>query len=204
MNVTIIIWLTAAILYAFFYLWYRGLGRPLSAEEINKYDTLLAKVVEPEMLAEWRKFLQKDDGREFFMMNLVQLRDEPLPVEGVPEGTTTQQMLRLYMSGFFLRELVKRACWQVFQGIPRAGALEKWQVEPAARWSAFMLMRYRSRRDFLAIVTHPKFQAQHPFKVAAIEATYAMPTRTLLTLAPPLVMALLVVAGAGLVHILIV
>ena len=44
------------------------------------------------------------------------------------------------------------------------------------------MMRYRSRRSFLDIVTIPETMERHDFKVAALDKTIAYPIETVLNL----------------------
>ena len=45
-------------------------------------------------------------------------------------------------------------------------------------WYTGALVRYRSRRDLLEIVTDPEFRGRHHFKVAALDKTIAYPIET--------------------------
>ena len=157
----------------------------------------------PERLAEIRKFLKRDDGKQFFMVNLVELKQKPDPVEGVPADVSSPEMLRRYTNGWFMRALMSRAGWFVFMASPKAGPFEMWGVEPAARWSAFGIVRYRSRRDLMEMISRPEFHEGHVFKLAAIESTIAYPTQGLLILAPPLVMGLMIALCAVVAHMLL-
>jgi hypothetical protein len=47
------------------------------------------------------------------------------------------------------------------------------------------LVRYRSRRDFLEIVTDPAFSGKHHFKAAALEKTIAFPVEPDFNLGDP-------------------
>ena len=156
-------------------------------EKLERFDH-----AEPERLAEIRKFLDRDDGKQFFMMNLVELKKKPDPIEEVSAGISSPEMLRRYTNGWFMRALMSRAGWFVFMASPKSGPFEMWGVEPAARWSAFGIVRYRSRRDLMEIVSRPEFHEGHVFKLAAIESTIAYPTQGLLILAPPLLMGLVI------------
>lgn len=159
---------------------------------------------EPERLDEIRKFLKRDDGKQFFMMNLVELKKTPDPVDGVPTDISSAEMLRRYTNGWFIRALMSRAGWFVFLSRPKAGPFEMWGVEPAARWSAFGVVRYRSRRDLMEIVSRPEFHEGHVFKLAAIESTIAYPTQGILILAPPLVVGLIIALCTVVAHMLLV
>lgn len=196
-------WIIAIIVYALFLLWYIGWRRPLKPQEIEAYMGKLENFgnAEPERLTEVRKFLERDDGKQFFMMNLIELKEKPDPVEGVPDDLSSATMLRRYTNGWFSRALFSRAGWFAFISRPKAGPIEMWGAEPAARWSAFGIVRYRSRRDMMEILSRPEFHEGHRYKLAAIESTIAYPTTGLLMLAPPLVIGLAIALCAALLNI---
>ena len=94
------VWLVCGGLYAAFFSWYTSFGGPLSAEEI---DTFMARfeqrepAPEPETLALLRKFMQEDTGDDFVMVNVIDMYDTPLQIEGVEPGDTADDVLGKYM-----------------------------------------------------------------------------------------------------------
>jgi hypothetical protein len=48
-------------------------------------------------------------------------------------------------------------------------------VTGADNWTMGALMRYRSRRSLMEIVTNPAFMGSHEFKLAALDKTIAYP-----------------------------
>ena len=72
----IVIWALAATLYGLFWLWYVGLGRPVTEEETERYiDVLSQGDVEQSSLDNFRQFFQRDDGKEFFIVNALVLKE---------------------------------------------------------------------------------------------------------------------------------
>ena len=72
-------------------------------------------------------------------------------------------------------------------------------VEGVDVWDMGGLVRYRSRRDFLEIVTDPVFSGKHHFKAAALEKTIAFPVEPDFNLGDPrLILGLLLLAFAAL------
>jgi hypothetical protein len=68
-------------------------------------------------------------------------------------------------------------------------------VEGVDTWDMGGLVRYRSRRDFLEIVTDPAFSGKHHFKAAALEKTIAFPVEPDFNLGDPrLLIGLLLLA----------
>jgi len=64
-------------------------------------------------------------------------------------------------------------------------------------------MRYRSRRDMMALATDPRFMDAHAFKHAAIETTFSFPTQRMKTLylSPTIWVALVLALGGALGHL---
>ena len=58
-------------------------------------------------------------------------------------------------------------------------------IEGAENWDQAALMRYKSRRAFMEIVTHPDMYGKHEFKIAALEKTIAYPVEVQIYLSDP-------------------
>ena len=71
----IVIWIIALSLYALFWLWYCGLKGRLSKHEVEIFiSSFEAKGLSERALSNIREFLEQDDGREFFMVNLLEIK----------------------------------------------------------------------------------------------------------------------------------
>jgi hypothetical protein len=198
---TISIWLVAALAYGSFWVWYSGWRPPLTPSEINGFMARIEHIQQYRddlaIKARLRAFLEKDDGGEFYMVNLIRMRDKALPIEGARPDETPRQVLDHYATKF-MPTILARAGWLVTGGRAAAsGDLEQWGVKPDAYWMMFGLVRYRSRRDMMEVVTNPQFDTIHPFKFASMEATRAFPVApAILTLGPKVVAGLVVLVLA--------
>ena len=170
MKSTIIILFT----YAAFWFWYTPSGGPLTNEEISFY---LDQIDSDEGRAQIETFAREDTGRSFYMLNALDLDESPGPIEGAPSGAGGQQLMDLYME-HMLPALLARASHPAFFGAAVGKRIEVVGVENAETWDTGALVRYRSRRDLLDIVTNPDFRGRHHFKVAALEKTIAYPIET--------------------------
>ncbi|GIR71668.1 MAG: hypothetical protein CM15mP74_29190 [Halieaceae bacterium] len=56
-----------------------------------------------------------------------------------------------------------------------ADSLDLLGIEGAEAWSDGAIMRYRSRRTLVDIISNPEFYARHDFKMAGLEKTIAFP-----------------------------
>lgn len=196
------IWLVLAILYAAFFSWYTSFGGPLSDEEIDRYVTLIAEREDPpppERLERLRRFLEEDTGDDFVMVNVIDMYDEPLPIEGVEPGETSEQVMDKYMA-YMIPALVSRASHPVLYGTAANSAMDLMNADGMEKWTTGAGMRYRSRRDMMEITVNPAFRGSHDFKIAAMAKTIAFPVDPWFQLGDPrLVLALLFgLIGCGL------
>ena len=172
------IWIAAVLLYGVFWFWYVGTPRPLTRTEVDAHMATVAASgmgVTPEQVAMLRAFLEADDGREFFMLNLVRINQGPV----VAPGATKESDARTVLDGYtrhFMPALFRRAGHPAFFGRAAGGYLEQWNVAPDPGWSFGAAIRYRSRRDMIELVVDPRFSNAHEFKAAAIATTFAFPT----------------------------
>ena len=170
MKSTIIVLLS----YAAFWFWYTPSGEPLTEKEISFY---LDQIESDEGRAQVEAFAREDTGRSFYMLNALDLDESPGPVEGAPAAADGQQLMDLYME-HMLPALLARASHPAFFGTAVGKSIEVVSIENAETWDTGALVRYRSRRDLLDIVTNPDFRGRHHFKVAALEKTIAYPIET--------------------------
>ena len=164
-------WLVIAITYLGFFSWYTSFNGPLNPQEIEYY---IEKVnATSEELASFRKFMEEDDGRDFVMINIMEMYDTPLQIEGVKPGETTDQVLAKYMEYMF-PAMLSKASHPVFRGNAASLlAMDIVNADGMETWTGAAGVRYRSRRDMIEISTNPEFAGRHEFKVAALAKTIA-------------------------------
>lgn len=195
------IWIAAAALLLAFLAWYLPWRGPLSPDEVERYvERMQARSASESEVAELRRFLEQDDGRDFVMVNAILLREKPLVVGDVQPGESSGRTLRRYMA-YMWPALLRRACHPVVVGPAVASSLDVWGIEDAERWSQAGLMRYRSRRDLMEIATDPRFAPAHQYKEAAMEKTLAFPIRPVVFGGVPWLVGLLVAALASVAHL---
>jgi len=173
---TLFIWLPAIVLYAVFLAWYQNRRGRITPPEIDTHLRRLEAhgVGTPAERAVLRTFLEADDGREFLMLNLVRLN--PAPV--VNPATGQPQRARDVLEGYtrtFLRSLLRRGGHPAFLGFPVGGFVDTWGIDPGPGWTMVGMMRYRSRRDLIELVTDPAFADAHLFKRVAMPLTCSFP-----------------------------
>jgi hypothetical protein len=184
------IWVILTGLYGVFFGWYTSFGGPLSDDEIAHYIALIESRVPappPERVAMLRKFMEEDTGDDFVMVNLIDMYETPLQIEGVEPGETSEEVLAKYMAYMF-PALIARACHPVLFGQSANSAMDLMNADGMEQWSNGAGMRYRSRRDLLEIASNPAFAGSHEFKVAAMRKTIAFPIDPWLQLGDPRVL----------------
>jgi hypothetical protein len=194
------LWLFPALLYAVFVLWYTDFGGPLSDEEVDEFVSVMtANGVPPERVDYFAGFLRDDTGRQFLMVNNLDMNEDPPAVEGAPAGADADTLMGLYME-HMIPELLKRACHPVIMGPAVYQALDLSGIEGAEQWTDAALFRYRSRRSFMEIISNPEILGPHHFKLAALDKTIAYPMETSLYLGDPrLLLGLILLALTALI-----
>ena len=167
------------VLYLAFLAWYDGWGMdPFTVEEV---DTLVGKVeaqgTNPEQLKNLRRLLKDDDGEEFFMLNLNRYEyaenevQQGVPVAYQNYGQTVIQML------------LKNASHPIYSGeIP--DYLLGGEIKDGS-WHEIILVRYRSKRDFISMVTSDEYLKIARHRTGGIEYAEVTPTRASINLVTP-------------------
>lgn len=202
----LVIWIVAAALYGWFRWFYDNRRPPLTPAEI---DDFLARLPEHsranvEEVATLRAFLERDDGGEFAMQNLVKLASEPIPHPETGELMPPAKVFEGYTRVFF-RALIRKGCHPGVAGRVIGGYLDSWNVPPDPGWTMIGYMRYRSRRDMLELVVDPRFANAHLFKIAATPVTMSFPTRPMILIyaSPRVTVGLAIALAAALLHLLL-
>ena len=194
------LWLFPALLYAVFVFWYTDFGGPLSDEEIDGFVKVMAgNGVAPERVDYYAQFLREDSGRQFLMMNALDMNENPPAVEGAPANADANTLMGLYLE-HMIPELLKRACHPVIMGDAVYSVIDIVGIEGAEQWTGAALFRYRSRRSFMEIISNPDILGPHDFKLAALDKTIAYPIETSLYLGDPrLLLGLILLAMTALI-----
>ena len=187
------LWFTISVIYAVFIIWYYNWKGPLTRSEIERYTLLLKQQIsDPEIYDAIENFMHKDDGKGFVMLNMIIFQKGLVSHPVTLEPMKSQALLLEYFKPFS-SQILRRAGHPVLQATLRAGYIEAWGVEPNPGWQLVGLIRYRSRRDMLELLTTDAFHAVHGYKKAAILKTLAIPMqiRSSLYASPPVWVAML-------------
>jgi hypothetical protein len=197
MNKSLKNWFILIFIYCTFFVWYTDLGGKLNSNEIATYlvkmqdnrETVgFSSPAEKEKAKKQgaiiEEFMREDSGRQFFVVNNIDMSDNPQDVEGAQPGEDADQLMGRYMEHMYA-ELFKRASHPVFAGNAVSPAIDIVGIENADSWDSAALMRYKSRRAFMEIVSNPKMRGKHEFKIAALNKTIAYPVETVVYLSDP-------------------
>lgn len=173
-----LLWVIPALLYAAFVAWYTDFGGPLSDAEVDRFVAVMRdNGADPQVVAFIEAFARGDTGRQFLMVNNIDYSDNPGDVPGAQPGESAQQLMGRYME-HMLPALLSRASHPVLMGNAVYPSIDVVGIEGAEAWDVGALLRYRSRRSFMEIVTNPDFGGSHHFKTAALDKTIAYPVET--------------------------
>jgi hypothetical protein len=197
------IWGSALALYLLFRLWYDNWRGPLTKAEIDAFiDGIQDNYSGRNEAGALRGFLEADDGKEFVMLNLVKIEPGMVTDPDTGQQVPGREMMQRY-SQPFVKALLRKGGHPGMVGRKVGPYVDAWQVEPDPGWSIFGLMRYRSRRDLIAMVANPLFAQIHPYKALGIPVTYSFPTQRQISVyaGPRFTVALVLALGAALLQL---
>ncbi len=171
------IWLPISFLYLIFFLWYTNLSGPLSDEEIKLFEETFSERSDIERKEILLNFMKEDDGRDFYMINLLDNKESPITMEATGEGATAMDLQAHYMEYMF-PEMLKRATHPIFFENVLGSALDILAAPGMENWEIVAIFRYRSRRDLFEIGANPIFFERHDYKIEGLDKTIAIPVET--------------------------
>lgn len=183
------VWGVALVVYTLFLAWYVNWRGPLAKAEV---EDLIGRMTAsgvgrggPDELPTLRRFLDEDDGREFFMLNVIRMADGPVADPETGELKPARKVMEGY-TRMFLPALFARGGHPALAARRVGGLVDTWGIQDCPQWSMMGYVRYRSRRDLAQLICDPRFADAHGFKHAAMPQTFNFPTRPMImTLAGP-------------------
>lgn len=172
--------------------WYRGRSNLLTQAEVDRYiATIEAQEQNPggrHDIPALRNFLENDDGKPFYTVNLYRFYDEAQYLDDQPyEGTGVEAFERF--SSTMIRLLAQRGSHPIF-GSTWADDYDD------GTWDRIVIVRYRSRRDIADLFASDEFADANMHKWAALAQNERMLVQGLhipdLTIPAVMVMIILV------------
>ena len=172
-------WYFFILFYVFFFIWYTNLSGPLNDKEIKFFMKVISEraINDEQRIERLRKFMEEDDGKDFFMVNFLDYNDTPETMPATGKGASSSNLMNYYME-YMYPEMFKRASHPVFFSDVFFPAMDIVSAEGMEDWDNVALVRYRSRKDMLQIGLNPIFDERHPYKIEALDKTIAIPVET--------------------------
>ena len=178
-------WLILGAVYIGFFFWYTDMGGKLSQEEIQIFikkheQNIINDGVSPDSeefqlrIDFLKRFMEEDNGKQFIMVNNIEMNKNHEDVVGANPGESADQLMSRYME-YMWPNLLKRASHPIFMSNAVYQSMDLVGIEGAETWDQAALMRYKSRRTMMEIVTNPNMMNRHGFKIAALQKTIAYP-----------------------------
>jgi hypothetical protein len=168
----IILTVAFAILYTAFWTWHsQGAGK-LTQAEIDHYLALMEKLPLPQekvraFTARLRAWAEADDGKPFYMFNLIHFFPNLQTFPGAPEFKGTPEEANTHYEKSLIWLWLSHASYPTFIGVPQARNLIN--MQPERTWGNMTVVRYPSRRTFLKLISHPKYAPLAAYKFIAVE-----------------------------------
>ncbi|MEM6322869.1 MAG: hypothetical protein AAF748_04260 [Pseudomonadota bacterium] len=160
-----------------FYAWHTPLRGPLTDAEVDAFMATQAEVMGTSWADEsaFEAFLRADDGRPFVMLNLMAYRETAeYPADDAPATAITgKEADRLYGQAV-LPQLLLRGSYPVARAT-RYNTIINSVGETAGAFGSFAMVRYRSRRDLVDMLSSDAFRAVNVHKWASLENTLVAP-----------------------------
>ena len=160
------------ILYLAFWGWHsQGAGK-LTQAEIDRYLAIIEKLPLPDkgvqtFIARLRPWAEADDGKPFYMFNLIEFFPKLQAFPGAPEFKGTPQQANAHYEKSLTWLWLSHASYPTFIGVPQSANLIN--IEPERTWKNMTVVRYPSRRTFLKLISHPTYARVAAYKFIAVE-----------------------------------
>ena len=172
-------WYFFIVFYSIFFIWYTNLSGPLNDEEIDTFMKVISerRGNDEQSIQRLRKFMEEDDGKDFFMVNFLDYNESPETMPATGKGASSSNLMNYYTE-YMYPEMFKRASHPIFFSDVFFQAMDIVSAEGMEEWDNVAFVRYRSRKDLLEIGLNPIFDERHPYKIEALEKTIAIPAET--------------------------
>lgn len=171
-----------AVLYLGFLAWYDGWGsQPMSSAEVERYLAELPTAFEGDGFIEsMRDLAAQDDGNEIFMLNLnrYQYAEDEEP-KGIPAAYQAY-------GNSVIGTILSNAGHPIYSGDVAGFFLT--DSHENRHWDEVILVRYRSRRDFLSMISSEAFQEAAQIRAGGIAYAEVTPNRSTINLSTPRLM----------------
>jgi hypothetical protein len=163
----------------------------LSAHEIGQFMARLDVLPfpddeRPEVRKRLQAWLESDNGKPFYMLNLMRYFPELRRLPNAPEFKGTPQESNARYEAAAKSMLLKIGGYPMYAGTPQGKNLM--EHNPILDdWSRLLLVRYPSRRAFMKLLTHPRYPEIEPYKLMALQVVLTPTTPEMVVPSVPIV-----------------
>jgi|GraSoiStandDraft_57_1057295.scaffolds.fasta_scaffold28499_3 hypothetical protein len=160
------------VLYLVFWAWHSPWKRKLTNSEIDHYMARIEKLPLPpgevnDFAPRVRRWAEADDGKGFYMFNLIHYFPELRKFPGAPDFKGTPQECNVH----YMKSL--KTLWLSHAAYPRLNGFTQSEsflsIQPERTWSQMTVVRYPNRRTLLKVLSNPAFAPVEPYKFMAME-----------------------------------
>lgn len=180
MRKTLVVLASLLVALLAFYSWHNPLRGPLNDAEIDAFMAKQAEDVGTNWTDEeaFEAFLRNDDGRPFVMINLMEYRQ----TAQYPEGSALDADLSGKEAGTLygqsvLPQLLLRGSYPLARA-DRHTTIINSVGQTAGEFESFAMVRYRSRRDLIDMLSSDAFRSANDHKWASLENTLVAPSQS--------------------------
>ena len=148
--------------------------RTLTPEEIDRDLTAVERQLTlspgemPDFLERLRSWVESDDGKPVYMLELMRFLPRMRAFDGAPDYQGTPEQANHYYEKHVAPLLLKHGGYPLVGGMTQGRNLMP--IEPALDdWSRLALIRYPSRRAFLRLLADPAYGPLEPYKKMALD-----------------------------------
>jgi hypothetical protein len=140
-------------------------------QEVARYLQATAKLPFPPderagMLAAAKAWMESDDGKPFYMLNLMRFHKQLRAFPGSIDFQGTPQQSNARYEDAAIPMLLKRGGYPTYAGAAQGKNILEQRPE-LDDWGRVLLVRYPSRRAFLELVSDPAYAPTAPLKMMA-------------------------------------
>lgn len=181
------LWILGAVLaFAWLALWrWQHPRRRIRPADAARYLATVAALPFPpgereEMLRRMHQWIESDDGRPVYMLNLMRLHAQVVRLPGAPGFAGTPREANAHYEDRVMPLLFRRGGYPIYAGDMSGRNLI--EHDPALDdWSRLLVVRYPCRDAFMRLVTDPRYAAHMPYKLMALRLVLS-PTRVQLAI----------------------
>ncbi|HYA65381.1 MAG TPA: hypothetical protein VEE84_01745 [Burkholderiaceae bacterium] len=147
-------------------------GQRLTDQDVDRYMSAVEKLPFPaeeraQTLQYVRSWMQRDDGKPVYMLNLMRFYGELRRFAGSVDFHGSPRESNVIYESAAMPMLLKLGGYPIYAGQPQGKNLIEHRVE-LDDWNRVLVVRYPSRRAFMDLVSDPAYLKIEPYKLMAL------------------------------------